>query len=101
MDNPMPSDLDAEKRARKLARLERNAQRRRERKAMAAGASPSSEQVVVRKPPDDAALPAARTPAGASWTSAAGPLGRRVARIATNMAIRQVIKFVMGALLRR
>jgi len=107
MDDLNRSDLDAAKRARQLARRERKARRKQERAAMAARTSPvaentaAEERMVVNAPSSvPSQLPAEKSGSG-DFASAVGPLGGRVARIASNMLIKQAIKFVMGALLRR
>jgi hypothetical protein len=85
MSNPRDFDGD-----RMIARQQRKARRRQERRAQRA--NPGPQHPLSTPPPE---------PADDGFLRTVGPLGRRVGRIAGNMVIKQILKAVFGALLRR
>ena len=83
------SDLEDRREARRLARQNRQAQRRMQRRAENAPLPVGKEE--PRRP----------TAVAARSSNLVGPFAKRVGRIGGNMILGQVIKMLLGAVLRR
>jgi hypothetical protein len=84
-----PRDLEHRQETKRLARQNRKAKRKMQRRAE-----------MARAPADIEATKRPGAPAAPS-SNPVGPLARRFGRIGTNMVIRQIIKVLLGAVLRR
>ena len=82
-------DLDPRQETKRLARQNRKAQRRMQRRAE-----------MARVPTDTGATKRPSGPAAPS-SNPVGPLARRFGRVGTNMIIKQIVKMLLGAVLRR
>lgn len=84
-----PRTLEERREAKRLARQNRKAQRKSQRRAE--NAPVPAERVEPRQ----ASVPAAPS------SNPVGPLAKRVGRVGGNMLIRQIIRMLLGAVLRR
>ncbi len=84
-----PRDVERRREAKRLARQNRKAERKMQKRAE-----------MARVPPDIEATKRPSAPPAPS-SNPVGPLARRFGRIGANMAIRQIIKLLLGAVLRR